>query len=105
MIKKNIFLLNTLKDYETRTEYIIVISKFSEMLKSTMSQEKQENENNKTEQKLKSKCDSTQDFPTYHELRYCPSISFPYGYEQSLEVAHLGKANKQVLKPGIVMHS
>lgn len=47
MIKENIFLLNKLKNYELRKKYIIVTSKFSN-LKNTMSQEKQENVNNKT---------------------------------------------------------
>lgn len=47
MIKKNIFILNKLKNYETRRKYIIVTSKFSN-LKNTMSQEKQENDINKT---------------------------------------------------------
>lgn len=47
MVKENIFLLNKLKNYELRKKYIIVTSKFSH-LKNTRSQEKQENENNKT---------------------------------------------------------
>lgn len=46
MIKKNIFILNKLKNYEMRRKYIIVTSKFSNL--KNMSQEKQKNEINKT---------------------------------------------------------